>query len=149
MSIQNNLYKILLISFITLVFLSCTKQASNTPLSISQAYAKFPIEGQSSTVAYMTISNFSMQNLQIIGVRCSGVESSMFHNTVLNSDNQMITMMMEKVLNIGSGQEIYLTEGGRHLMLMGLDLNSLKKGYILCDFFLNQEEVFPFKIILR
>jgi len=97
----------------------------------------------------MTISNFSMQNLQIISIRCSGVESSIFHNTVLNSDNQMITMMMEKVLNIGSGQEIYLTEGGRHLMLMGLDLNSFKKGYILCDFFLNQEEVFPFKIILR
>ena len=149
MSIQNNLYKILLISFITLVFLSCTKQASNTSLSISQAYAKFPIEGQLSTAAYMTISNFSTQNLQIISVRCSGVESSIFHNTVLNSDNQMITMMMEKVLNIGSGQEIYLTEGGRHLMLMGLNLDSFKKGYILCNFFINQEEFFPFKIILR
>jgi copper(I)-binding protein len=149
MSIQNNLYKILLISFITLFFLSCTKQTSNTSLSISQAYAKFPIEGQLSTAAYMTISNFSTQNLQIISVRCSGVESSIFHNTVLNSDNQMITMMMEKVLNIGSGQEIYLTEGGRHLMLMGLNLDSFKKGYILCNFFINQEEFFPFKIILR
>ena len=147
MSVPN--FNNILFLFIIVLFSTCSNENTSYPLSIDQPYGNFPMKGQESIAAYMTLKNISDQVITISGIKCDGVTMSSFHNMRLSEENQMLQMIKEDQIILDLNESIKLKEGGRHLMLMGLKREFFDKEYISCYLALGEDDEFliniPFK----
>ncbi|MCJ8337477.1 MAG: copper chaperone PCu(A)C [Pseudomonadales bacterium] len=91
---------------------------SYAELTITQAHVRAIPPGQKASVAYMTLTNNTAQDVVISGANSPFFMSINLHRTA-NIDGVM-TMRAQPELRIEPNQSVTLAPGGLHWMLMGL-----------------------------
>jgi len=107
-----------MIKLLWLALLACltTSQALASEVSISHAWTKASMPGQSSATVSLHIS--SKQDVQLIAVSTTAAHSAEIHSMV--HENGMMKMRELDSLEIKANQEVVLGHGGMHLMLVDL-----------------------------
>lgn len=88
-------------------------------LIVAEAWARETPPGKSMTAAYGRLQNFGDEALVVIGVSAEVAAHSSLHETRIERDRS--TMRPVSNVTIAPGEEIELTPGGMHVMLMKLD----------------------------
>jgi len=106
------------ILFAALLLASCSK--SGPPdIRITDAWARETVSGQTSTAAYMVLSNRGDDDDRLVSVSAKAPVMAMLHSS--DSSNAVSRMRpMESGLPIPAGAKIELKPGGTHFMVTGL-----------------------------
>lgn len=102
----------------TLLLASCGRTGSPN-LQIADAWARETVAGQTSTAAYLTISNRGTADDRLLSVAASEPAMATIHAT---DSSGGISRMRELStgLAVPAGSTIELKPGGTHVMIMGL-----------------------------
>lgn len=101
-----------------LLLASCSK--SGPPdLQIADPWARETVAGQTSTAAYMKISNRGSGDDRLVGVAAAAPAKAMLHATE-SSDGVSRMREMGSGLAIPAGTSVELKPGGSHIMITGL-----------------------------
>lgn len=90
---------------------------STQGLLISDTWMRMPAPGVSSTAAYLSISNQTDQQINIVKVETEQFNRVMFHNTEL--EDGVAKMRHVDTLAIPANGQVSLEPNGLHMMLMG------------------------------
>ncbi|MCJ8298185.1 MAG: copper chaperone PCu(A)C [Pseudomonadales bacterium] len=104
--------------FIGFYLAFCFSTFSYAELTITQAHVRAVPPGQKASVAYMTLTNNTAQEVVISGANSPVFMSINLHRTA-NIEGVM-TMRAQPELHIAPKQSVTLAPGGLHWMLMGL-----------------------------
>ena len=85
-------------------------------ITVSDAWVRGTVKGQTTTGAFMTLR--STQALQLIAVSSNVARSSELHR--MNVDHGMMRMRPVHAIAIPAGSAVKLGAGGYHIMLIGL-----------------------------
>ena len=88
---------------------------AQAPVEVSDAYAHPPIGAGKVAVAFMTISNHSESDYQLMGATSEAFERIELHTHVRDGD--IIKMRKIDVIDLPAGKAVQLQSGGLHLML--------------------------------
>lgn len=110
-------------SLILIALLAATPLAAHDfateHLRIDHPYIPDPLPTAQSAAGYMTIANDSDQPERLLEVRTPFAKVSTLHETIV-SDDGIARMQPVVDLIIPPNEEIILTQGGLHVMFMGL-----------------------------
>ncbi len=107
--------KLLVGSLCLLLAISACDSASGPPLEISKVKIYAPLPGTRTSVAYMTIRNNSASAIRIGSIESPQFDSVMLHETRI--EDGVARMRMLDGLEIPARSEVFLVDGGLHLML--------------------------------
>lgn len=100
------------------ISLSNNNESNNIEVQFLNAWAR-PAEKGKNTAVYLTISNQSLSNLEIIGVSAPNIaNTAMFHQSI--SNNGVVSMSHIEHLLIPLQTVFELKPGGFHIMLTGV-----------------------------
>jgi hypothetical protein len=85
-------------------------------VTVTDAWVRATVEGQSATGAYMSIA--SDRDLSLVGAACAAAQRAEIHEMAMHGD--MMMMMPAEKLAVGPGHPLALDEKKYHLMLEGL-----------------------------
>jgi len=101
-----------------LLLLSCASKKSEPPqISISDAWSRATVAGQSSAAAYLTVANTGDGDERLLQVSTAIGQSSL-HSTTM--DNGVMRMRPLTSLDIPAHSTVDLKPGGTHIMIMGV-----------------------------
>lgn len=86
---------------------------------VSDAWIRSSRAGQPTSAAYLTLTNCSDVDDELIAARYPGVAAIELHATAMSSDG-VASMTQEKTIAIAVGDTISLKPGAGHIMLIGL-----------------------------
>ncbi len=103
-----------------LLFAPCLGFAAQCADSVlvSQASVRLPIPGQNNSAAFMSLSNESSQDCQLIAAESSIAKLVELHTH--SNDNGIMRMRAVESIDIPTGEITQLKPGGLHLMLIDL-----------------------------
>jgi copper(I)-binding protein len=102
----------------TLLLASCG-QGGSPDLQIADAWARETVAGQTSTAAYLTISNQGTADDRLLSIAASEPAKAAVHATD-NSNGISRMRELSSGLAVPAGSTIELRPGGTHVMIMGL-----------------------------
>lgn len=106
--------------FLLAAFLLASCSKSGPPdLQIADAWARETVAGQTSTTAYMTISNHGRGDDRLVGVAAPEPAKAMLHATETSGGVSRMREMGSG-LAIPAGTSVELKPGGSHIMITGL-----------------------------
>ena len=105
--------------FLLALGMSTTMNGLAGDLIVAEAWARETPPGKSMTAAYGRLQNFGDETLVVIGVSAEVAAHSSLHETRIERDRS--TMRPVSNVTIAPGEEVGLTPGGMHVMLMKLD----------------------------
>lgn len=111
-----------------LLLASCG-QGGSPNVQIANAWAREMVAGQTSTAAYLTITNNGTTDDRLVSVSAPAPVKASVHATE-NSDGISRMREMNSGLAVPAGSTIELKPGGTHVMITGLQA-SLRRGETL------------------
>ena len=111
-----------------LLLASCG-QTGSPDLRIADAWARETVAGQTSTAAYLTISNRGTAADRLVSISASEPAKATVHTTD-NSNGISRMRELSSGLAVPAGSTIELRPGGTHVMIMGLR-EPLRRGVTL------------------
>ena len=106
------------ILFAALLLASCSKSGP-ADIRITDAWARETVSGQTSTAAYMVLTNRGADDDRLVSVSAKAPAMAMLHSS--ESSNAVSRMRpMASGLSIPAGAKIELKPGGTHVMVTGL-----------------------------
>ena len=101
-----------------LLLLSCASKKSEPPqISISGAWSRATVAGQSSAAAYLTVTNTGDGDERLLQVS-TPIGRPSLHSTTM--DNGVMRMRPLASLDIPAHSTVDLKPGGAHIMIMGV-----------------------------
>jgi len=92
---------------------------STIDLELARFAMRTPPGGQTTTAAYVTVTNKGPSADRLVSVSCTCAQSAMFHTTT--HTNGMVGMAdMADGFALPAGQTLVFAPGGNHIMLMGV-----------------------------
>ena len=101
-----------------LLLAACTADPGPPRISVSDAWARETVAGQTSAAAYLTIASQGGGD-RLIAASSPAAEAAMLHTTVM-TDGIARMRMLPDGLPIESGETLRLAPKGAHVMLTGL-----------------------------
>ena len=114
-----------LLSLFASSFTTAGDNKGQAKITVNDAYIRGLPPGQSTTAAFMKITNHSDKAITLKKLSSSKAKSVELHESLMN-DGRMQMRAVEK-FSIKAHQSASLTAGGKHLMFMGLT-QTLKEG---------------------
>jgi len=100
-----------------LLLVACSGQSAPPAIEIEDGWVRAAAAGQSTTAAYVTISNRGGAD-RLIGVSSPAGTASVHTATI---ENGVVRMRSARVLEIPAGSTVSLEPGGTHVMISGLN----------------------------
>jgi copper(I)-binding protein len=101
-------------------------------IEILDPWARLAREGLGA--AYFTIRNGTDQTVRLTGASSPSAESVEIHETTMQADGTMSMVEVPEGFEIPAGGELELTQGGKHLMLIGFDPGTADSIELSLDF---------------
>ncbi len=118
-------------------------------MKIENAYAKKPPVGSNEVAAYMSITNATDESISINGIFCFGSKASFLHDQRINPESGMIYMNKIDNLIINPRETVPFKPGGKHVMIMGVDVDLEMKKIISCFLTSKKGKKFPVSYVIR
>lgn len=102
-----------------LLLCACSKAGEAPEISVTDAWARPTVAGQSATAAYLTIANSGAGEDRLLSIAVPAPAMAMIHET---TNDQGIARMrpVEGGLAVAGRKTVTLAPGGAHVMIMGL-----------------------------
>ena len=139
------------LSFIISLFIiySCSERNNFLESKIENAYAKKPLEGSNEVAGYMSLTNLTDESISINGIFCIGSKDSYLHDQRINPENGMIYMNKLNNLIINPRDNVHFKPGGKHVMIMGVNVDIEIKKVISCFLSSKKGKEFPVSYVIR
>ena len=137
---NKNLFKIFSIFWLAVILVSCTN-VEKEKIIIKDAHLYVPLKGSMMTSGYLSISNQTMNDVEISSIDCSPVRAEI-HETIVNSEGFM-TMSKVSSITLDANSSTIFVPGGKHVMFWGL--SGFDKEYLSCSFLLVDSDPVDFK----
>tara|TARA_Y100001949_G_scaffold153889_1_gene141129 strand:- start:285 stop:734 length:450 start_codon:yes stop_codon:yes gene_type:complete len=131
------------------IIYSCSESNNFLELKIENAYAKKPPVGSNEVAAYMSITNATDESISINGIFCFGSKASFLHDQRINPESGMIYMNKIDNLIINPRETVPFKPGGKHVMIMGVDVDLEMKKIISCFLTSKKGKKFPVSYVIR
>ena len=141
---NTNLFKIFSIFWVAVILVSCTNVEKET-IIIKDAHLYVPLKGSMMTSGYLSISNQTMNDVEISSIDCSPVRAEI-HETIVNSEGLM-TMSKVSSITLDANSSTIFVPGGKHVMFWGL--SGFDKEYLSCSFLLVDSYPVDFKFFVK
>lgn len=92
---------------------------ANAKVTVSDAWARATVAGQSMGGAFLTLTNDSNHAAALVGVATNAADHAELH--IMQESNGMMQMVQTQQIDIPAHQSITLAPKGKHIMLMGLN----------------------------
>jgi copper(I)-binding protein len=102
--------------FLSILMLSALSQAQ---LAMTDGRVRAMPPGQPNTAAFLTLTNKSDQDIELIAASTSVAKKAEYHSHT-KDDKGVMRMAKEDSVKIAAGQTFEFKTGGYHIMIMGL-----------------------------
>lgn len=120
-----------------LLLTACNKETPKEGIEVTDAWVRKMPPGVSSTAVFMTINNHTGKPLVLTSVGFEGASHVMMHETQINDG--MATMKHLESVTIDN--QVQFKPGGKHVMVMGLDMPKKVTTYNISLHFANNPKL--------
>lgn len=130
-----------------LLLLTSWSTASWADISVTDAWLREPIPGQSTSAAYLLLENRSDEARQLVAVETNFSTKAEIHTQQL--DDGMMRMRQLLSVDLKAGEKIAFASGGLHIMLFGIDREQLKRDKRLLTLIFQDDERLSVELSMR
>ena len=130
----NTISKLLIISILGLTLVACNQEPPKEGIEVTDAWIRKMPPGVSNTAAFMTITNHTGSAVTLTGVSMDDAGHVMMHETKIVDDMAKMQHLDTVVIE----QSVNFEPGGKHVMIMGLDMSQGATSYNIRLHFANK-----------